>query len=288
MSVTDLTGTTWMINSLYSDPPSTIWKSINFTSNSMSFNAITIYDDIDSEQTIAYRGAEEYPTIVYARSWEEEAYRTIVITGGSDVSDSTLISWLEANAIQVIEPYTPGNVYVDNTYLSNIANAIRAKNGLSVTYRPIEMGCAIDNLNLVGDVTTDMIAMRDFGSSTMGNANSIYSYAFAYCSNLTSISFPVCTSIGYDTFYNCRRLTSINFPACVSIDSYAFEDCYNLITANFPVCTYIGSSTFQRCSNLTSFYLTGSSLCSLANSSHFSLINLTIFKPNFCDSGSSP
>lgn len=104
MSVADLTGTTWVINSSYSDPSSTIWKSINFTSNSMSFNAITIYDDMDNEQTIAYRGAEEYPTIVYSWGWTNEAYRTIVITGGTDATDATLISWLESNATQVVTP----------------------------------------------------------------------------------------------------------------------------------------------------------------------------------------
>ena len=101
MSVADLTGTTWLINSSYSDPSSTIWKSINFTSNSMSFNAITIYDDMDNEQTIAYRGAEEYPTIVYSWGWTNEAYRTIVITGGTDATDAILIAWLEANASNV-------------------------------------------------------------------------------------------------------------------------------------------------------------------------------------------
>ena len=106
MAVTDLTGTTWLINSTTTTPSSTIWKSINFTSNSMSFDAITIYDDMDNEQVIAYRGAEEFPTIVYSWGWTNEAYRTIVITGGADATDQTLIAWLEANA-ENITPATP-------------------------------------------------------------------------------------------------------------------------------------------------------------------------------------
>lgn len=124
MSVADLTGTTWLINSSYSDPSSTIWKSINFTSNSTAFNAITIYDDMDNEQTIAYRGAEEYPTIVYSRGWTNEAYRTIVITGGTDATDATLIAWLEANA----EQETPSVPDVVISY-NNIGIATMSESG---------------------------------------------------------------------------------------------------------------------------------------------------------------
>lgn len=115
MAITDLTGTTWLMNSTTATPSSTIWKSINFTSNSMSFNAITIYDDMDNEQVIAYRGAEEFPTIVYSWGWTNEAYRTIVITGGTDVTDASLIAWLEANATE----QTPASPDVVISYNGN-------------------------------------------------------------------------------------------------------------------------------------------------------------------------
>lgn len=123
MSVADLTGTTWLINSSYSDPSSTIWKSINFTSNSMSFDAITIYDDMDNEQTIAYRGAEEFPTIVYSWGWTNEAYRTIVITGGTDATDQTLIAWLEANASNVTPASPDVVISYNNTEIATMSES---------------------------------------------------------------------------------------------------------------------------------------------------------------------
>ena len=60
---------------------------------------------------------------------------------------------------------------------------------------------------------------------------SIDSYAFAYCSKLTSIIIPSSvTSIGNSAFYGCSSLTSIIIPSSVtSIGIYAFSDCTSLI-----------------------------------------------------------
>lgn len=101
MAVSDLTGTTWVLNSTTANPSSTIFATLNFSSNSQSFVALTVYDDMDAEQTIAYReqGAQ-FPTLVYEWGWSAEAYRTISITGGDDVTNATFIAWLEANAEQ--------------------------------------------------------------------------------------------------------------------------------------------------------------------------------------------
>ena len=142
------------------------------------------------------------------------------------------------------------NVYVTDTYLSNIADAIRAKNGLSETYRPIEMGPAIDEINLIGDVTADMIAMRDFGSSISGTASKIDKYAFAYCYSLITANFSNCTHIGSSAFQYCSSLTTISFPNCVSIESYAFQCCSSLTTISFPNCTSINNYAFRNCYNL--------------------------------------
>lgn len=163
------------------------------------------------------------------------------------------------------------NVYVNDIYLSDIADAIRAKNGLSETYRPIEMGYAIDNLNLVGDVTADMIATKNFVSIS-GNATVIHDYAFIYCYSLITVNFPNCTHIGRSAFQYCSSLTTVSFPNCVSIESfafqycgslttasfsncisinnYAFRNCYNLATVSFPKCTSIGTYVFRDCSAL--------------------------------------
>ena len=143
------------------------------------------------------------------------------------------------------------NVYVTDTYLSDIADAIRSKSGLSETYRPIDMGPAIDAINLEVGVTADMIATGDFGSSISGNASSIAGFAFYNCSSLVSVNFPDCTIIGSYAFNSCIALTTANFSSCTSIGSYAFRSCSALTTINFPNCTHIENCAFQYCSVLT-------------------------------------
>ena len=78
----------------------------------------------------------------------------------------------------------------------------------------------------------------------------IGSYTFAYCSSLTTASFPVCTSIGISAFTNCSRLTSISFPVCTSIDNNAFAYCSSLTSVYFPSCVSVGGSAFYGCSSL--------------------------------------
>ena len=59
---------------------------------------------------------------------------------------------------------------------------------------------------------------------------SIGTYAFRYCSGLTSVTIPnSVTSIRYEPFYGCTSLTSITIPNSVtSIEAYAFYNCSGL------------------------------------------------------------
>ena len=142
-----------------------------------------------------------------------------------------------------------------------------------------------------GGITADDIAMRTISGDIFGNATSIESYAFYYCSNLTTASFPNARSIGNYAFYNCTSLTTVSFPSATSIGGYAFRscsslttvslpsvtstgnsafaNCINLTTASFPNATYIGGYTFRSCHNLLSLYLLGSSMCENGGTSTF-------------------
>ena len=42
----------------------------------------------------------------------------------------------------------------------------------------------------------------------------IGSFIFYRCSNLSSVSFPNCTTIGSNAFYQCSNLTLISCPSC--------------------------------------------------------------------------
>lgn len=98
MAVTDLTNTTWQFcNDMYM-APSIGTKYINFTSNNKSFSQL-LTDEIESDGIITYFEPGD-AVYAYNSGWINQAYRTIYITGGTSVTDSTLISWLQQNATQ--------------------------------------------------------------------------------------------------------------------------------------------------------------------------------------------
>lgn len=112
MAVSDLTNTTWVINDteqFLSDEPTVVFTAnITFTSNGNTYTSLhtTYTQSVTDDYTIYYNNTL-VADFVYDEGWgwwEDQAYRTIEITGGTDVTNATLISWLEANAIQQAEP----------------------------------------------------------------------------------------------------------------------------------------------------------------------------------------
>lgn len=106
--LTDLTGTTWIINNVPALSPlsSEQYFAINYTTNQRNCEYIGINEEVPGPEApfphadffLVYDN-NDFP--VYLDEWEDEAYRTIEITGGTDVTNSNLIAWLQANATQV-------------------------------------------------------------------------------------------------------------------------------------------------------------------------------------------
>lgn len=85
---------------------------------------------------------------------------------------------------------------------------------------------------------------------------SIGSYAFQYCSGLSSVTIPATvTSIGVDAFGSCSSLMDLTIPSNVtSLGDRAFENCTSLGDVTIPASvTSIGSDVFRSCSGLSSF-----------------------------------
>ena len=80
----------------------------------------------------------------------------------------------------------------------------------------------------------------------------VKTFAFHYCSALTSVSLPLATSIGDSAFRDCSKLTSVSLPSATSIGSIAFSSCSALTSVSLPSATSIGNSTFDSCYKLTS------------------------------------
>ena len=97
MAVSDLTGTTWLFKEPTDWTNNTYSYSINFTSNNQNFTTMWADDDggfAYGELNYNNTQVTQWPSFV------NQAYRTISITGGTDVTNSSLISWLETNATQ--------------------------------------------------------------------------------------------------------------------------------------------------------------------------------------------
>ena len=94
---------------------------------------------------------------------------------------------------------------------------------------------------------------NDYGYDYYTSNDVISSYAFSYCSGLTSLNLPAgITEIGDGAFRGCSGLTSLNLPAGITeIGGYAFQGCSGLTSLNLPAgITKIGEEAFWGCSGL--------------------------------------
>lgn len=113
MAVSDLTNTTWLFNSSIDLSTTGVtpivegevqYKSITFTSNNRNYVKLIVGSTNGVRWNVFAYGYEGFSAddVYMSGYWTDEAFRTIEITGGTDVTNASLISWLEANATQVV------------------------------------------------------------------------------------------------------------------------------------------------------------------------------------------
>ena len=172
-------------------------------------------------------------------------------------------------------------VTIDDSYLTAIGNAIRAKNGATTTYKPSEMAAAISTIEtggsglllsdywndtLTGAISDDAITKipynafysfsagggdkREITSASFSNALTIGGGAFQYNLTIQTIYLPNATSVETDVCYQCRALESFiapkaTFKTLKSSDPAITGD----PTTQTPLQAY-QSGTFQACVSL--------------------------------------
>ena len=140
---------------------------------------------------------------------------------------------------------------IQDTTLSRIAEAIRAKNGTTDKIKVSDMAAMIEAIKAGGDDKEAAIIDRSITEYSNDSIETIGSYAFYGCSNLATLDLPAATSIGDSAFNYCTSLTTVDIPAATSIGDSAFSSCRSLTTVDLPAAAYIISSAFGYCSSLT-------------------------------------
>lgn len=135
--------------------------------------------------------------------------------------------------------------------LTSLADAIRAKAGISGLMTLTEMASAVAAIETGGGLTDEdlyiMGMLTEVPSSISATLTSIASYAFTHQKYLQYASFPNCTEIGTSAFNAAELLQYASFPQCTSIGSRAFFECNTLVTAYIPKVSVLASGIFAQC-----------------------------------------
>ena len=131
MAISDLTGTKWLLEQGWTATSGfgqfEIEGVIYDTNNSLDINGIGFFN-------IGYRVRDWSPlpqsNNIYVNSYPTVLtptyYYEFEITGGTDVTNTTLINWLETNATLIYQPTTPSaKVYKGDTEVSNVVRVYK-------------------------------------------------------------------------------------------------------------------------------------------------------------------
>jgi len=186
-------------------------------------------------------------------------------------------------------------VLVTESYLSDIADAIRSKNGAATTYKPGAMSAAIEALetkkcgvvldDVIGDLSSagQLALPNRSGTISFDGVKSVAAYALTYKfyrnAGLTGATFPDLTTISTSTalaylFSTCTHLASLSFPELTTVSGttacqYLAYGCTALTSASFPKLATIGV-TSNSVNNRHFYY--GFNNCSKLTEVHFPLL----------------
>lgn len=185
-------------------------------------------------------------------------------------------------------------VFIEDTTLTAIGDAIRGKTGKEELINPLDMPEEIASLT-TGAIVDGMIertltsienhSAKSAGTATFANntlltsvklygVTSIGSQAFMGCSNLIEVELPKTTSVGVYSFQNCSKLIEVNLPEAISIGMDGFAICSKLQRLYVPKLQSIGNGAFRNCRSLKALIIEQTDkICSLLNAAVFTNCN---------------
>ena len=206
---------------------------------------------------------------------------------------------------------------VQDTTLTAIADAVRAKKGTTEPIALTDLAAEIESIQSGGGSSSNKLALvvgvqsadnpyditasdlegvtvlgdyafynkRGLRSIDLSNVTNMPTYAFYACTNLTSVSMPKVTSIDKYAFYVCTNLTSVSMPKVTSIKDNAFNGCYALTSLTIPsTCTMIGTRALQcgESSNKCTFIFEGTTPPAITSATIFANLTNKIIVPVGC------
>ena len=152
---------------------------------------------------------------------------------------------LQMATVIAIKGLNMSKVLVTESYLTDIGNAIRNKNGSTTKYKPSEMAGAINDITSQtaqdNTVLNSILDRSISGNYVNDDLTEIGEYAFARCANLTSATFTKVTKIVKGSFFYCRSLESISLPEVKEIEASSFNYCSSLESISMPKIEVLGS-----------------------------------------------
>lgn len=223
MSVTNLTNTKWVLNNVLSIDDD-YYYNITFTSNSQQFIKFSpnyynhdvealFYSITEFDSVTAYEGGV----------WDNNAYKTIEITGGTDVTNATLIAWLEANATQ--QTATPKETFETN--IAALNDKLNEKAGTTGQHTIAQMIDVADSISTGGGasisdgytLTVVSNGMHEFCWKVLGTYNNVYGWhSFDY---ITLSQTDVITNASIMVITTTKDCDSMTSGAIVAYDGTA-------------------------------------------------------------------
>ena len=151
----------------------------------------------------------------------------------------------------------PWDHYIIDADMKKVADAIRTKGGTADLMKfPDGMVSAIEAIpSGGGSCDEDAAKVLDKTLTSIENSAStlLARDVLAYCTELTSVSFPEVTEIGGSTFTQDTALTDVSLPKCTKIGSNCFSGCIALKNLSLPLLDSTETSAFSG-SGLKTFY----------------------------------
>lgn len=141
------------------------------------------------------------------------------------------------------------------SYIQNIADAIREKNGSTDKYMVGRMAEAIRNISTGADLLALMTGNERFNltdAETPTEATLIPQYMFYGNQNVHDISYNSIVTVGAYAFTQCPYIGDLNLPSCTEIAENAFLECRRSAAVsastvfNLPECVTLGEKAFYE------------------------------------------